>query len=127
MKSEFFRFVIVGCLGFVVDAGIVFALSEAGVSPILARIPALVAAIFTTWILNRTLTFHVNAPKSRDEVLRYIAVALSAAALNFLLYSALVIMGVWPVTAVATSTIALLFVSFYGYRRFAFRLPTLKR
>jgi len=121
LKSEFFRFVVVGCLGFVVDAGVVFVLYETGVSPVVARIPALAAAILTTWTLNRTLTFRVNAPKSRNEVLRYVAVALSAAALNFLLYTALVLMGVWPVAAVAASTIVLLFYSFFGYRRFAFR------
>jgi putative flippase GtrA len=121
LKSEFFRFVVVGCLGFVLDAGVVFVLSEAGVSAVLARIPALAAAIFTTWILNRTLTFRVNAPKSRGEIVRYIAVALSSAALNFLLYAALVVMmGVWPVIAVAVSTIALLLYSFFGYQRFAF-------
>ena len=127
MKSEFLRFVAVGCLGFVVDAGMVFVLFKAGMSPVLARIPALTAAIFTTWILNRTLTFRVNAPKSRIEVVRYIAVALSSAVLNFLLYTALVLMDVWPVIAVAASTIALLFYSFYGYRRFAFRPQVAKR
>jgi putative flippase GtrA len=127
LKSEFFRFIVVGCLGFVVDAGVVFVLSEAGVSPILARIPALAAAILTTWTLNRTLTFRVNAPKSRGEVARYIVVALSSAALNFLLYTVLVLVDVWPVTAVAASTIALLFYSFYGYRQFAFRPRLSKR
>ena len=128
MKSEFFRFIVVGCLGFVVDAGMGFVLSEAGVSPVLARIPALAAAIFTTWILNRTLTFRVNAPKSGSELARYIAVALSSAVLNFLLYAALVVMmGVWPVIAVAVSTIALLFYSFFGYQRFAFGPRTVKR
>lgn len=127
MKAEFLRFVVVGCLGFVVDAGVVFLLFEGGISPVLARIPALTAAIFTTWILNRTLTFRVSTPKSKDEVVRYVAVALSSAALNFLLYTALVLTGVWPVIAVAVSTIALLFYSFYGYRRFAFRTRSGKR
>lgn len=121
MKSQFFRFVFVGCVGFIIDAGVVFVLSEAGISPVLARIPSLAAAIFTTWTLNRTLTFRVKAPKSRDEVVRYAAVALSAAIMNFLLYTALVLIDVWPVIAVALSTIVLLFYSFFGYRKFAFR------
>lgn len=104
-----------------------FVLLETGVSPILARIPSLAAAIFTTWTLNRTLTFRVNAPKNKGEVVRYIAVALSAAVLNFLLYTVLVLMNVWPVTAVAVSTITLLFYSFFGYRQFAFKLRMTKR
>jgi putative flippase GtrA len=127
LKSELLRFIFVGCLGFVVDAGLVLLLSEAGVSPILARIPALTFAIITTWILNRTLTFRVNSTRSSKEAWRYLVVALSAAILNFLFYTALVMADVRPVTAVAVSTIALLFCSFYGYRRFAFKLEMPKR
>lgn len=121
MKSAFIRFLFVGFVGFVIDAGLVFVLTGAGISPVLARIPAITVAIFTTWILNRTLTFRVHAPRSRDELTRYFAVALSSAALNFALYAALIVIGVWPVAAVAVSTICLLFYSFLGYRRFAFR------
>jgi putative flippase GtrA len=127
LGSQFLRFVVVGCLGFIVDAGVVLVLSEAGAPPILARIPALAAAIFTTWALNRTLTFRIKAPKSREEAIRYIAVALSSAVLNFLLYTVLVLVDVRPVTAVAVSTITLLFYNFLGYRRFAFRVQMSKR
>lgn len=124
MRSQFFRFVFVGCIGFAVDAGIVFILTEAGVSPVLARMPAIVAAIFTTWIMNRALTFRVSVPRSGEEIVRYIVVALSAAALNFLIYAGLVLIGVWPVIAVAISTLVLLFYSFFGYRRFVFNVSS---
>jgi putative flippase GtrA len=122
LKSQFLRFVFVGCLGFAVDAGVVLVLSTMGVSPVLARIPSLAAAILTTWLLNRTLTFRIDTPKSKDEVVRYVLVALSSATLNFLLYTLLVLLGIWPISAVAVSTIALMFYSFFFYRRFAFRL-----
>ena len=128
MRSEFLRFAVVGCLGFVVDAGLVLVLIKAGASPVLARIPALGAAVFTTWILNRALTFRVSTTRNRGEIVRYVIVALSSAALNFLIYTALVVrFELWPLTAVAISTIALLFYSFIGYRRFAFRLPISRR
>lgn len=57
-----------------------------------------------------------------EELGRYVAIALSSAGLNFVLYSALVLMGMWPVAAVALSTVCLMFYSFATYRRFAFRV-----
>ena len=117
----FLRFLIVGAIGFVVDAGLVFLLTGAGFSAFLARVPALAAAILTTWLLNRTVTFRVAAPRSRAELTRYAMVALSSAALNYALYAGLVALGMWPVAAVALATICLLFYNFIGYRRYAFR------
>jgi putative flippase GtrA len=117
----FAHFLIVGVIGFVVDAGLVFLLTSAGLSPLIARVPALAAAILTTWLLNRSITFRVAAPRSRQELVRYTTVALSSAALNFAFYAGLVAIGMWPVAAVAVSTICLLFYSFIAYRHYAFR------
>lgn len=121
-NGAFARFVLVGVAGFVVDAGIVVVLVAAGVSPFIARIPALSIAILTTWLLNRSISFRVRAPRSREELARYIAVALSSALLNYLLYSALVAVGLGPVLAIAVSTICLMFYSFIGYRHYAFKV-----
>lgn len=117
----FLRFLVVGAIGFVVDAGLVFVLTAAGLSAFVARVPALAAAILATWLLNRTVTFRVAAPRSREELTRYTVVALSSAALNYALYAGLVALGMWPVAAVALATICLLFYNFIGYRRYAFR------
>lgn len=121
MKSEFVRFVVVGVLGFVVDGGGTALLVYLGVHPLLARIPALLAAIVVTWLLNRSLTFKVDKPKSRVELLRYAAVALSSALMNFLLYGGLVLAGLQPFFAVAVATVVLLLYSFLAYRRLVFR------
>ncbi len=121
MKSELARFVVVGTLGFVVDGGGTWLLTSLGVSPLVARVPAIAAAMTTTWLLNRSVTFRVDKPRSAAEFSRYLAVALSSAFLNYLLYTALVLAGVVPVIAVALATIALLLGSFLAYRRVVFR------
>lgn len=118
---QFARFVVVGAIGFVVDAGGTWALVHLGLSPIAARVPALASAIVVTWLLNRRHTYRVQKPKSGGELARYLAVAGTSALLNFLLYSALVTAGLHPVPAVAVSTCALLMFSFFAYRQVAFR------
>jgi putative flippase GtrA len=118
--GQFLRFLVVGSMGFVVDAGLVLLLVHYGLSPVVARIPAISSAILVTWLMNRTLTFRVKIPKTHTEAVRYASVALVSAMLNFGLYSALVLTGVWPVLAVALSTATLMFLSFVSYKRFVF-------
>lgn len=121
MTAAFVRFVGVGIVGFVVDGGGTWLLVRAGVPPVLARIGPLLTAIVVTWLLNRTLTFAVDRPKTRAELLRYATVALSSAAMNFVLYSVLVLWGLHPFLAVTVATIVLLLYSFTAYRRVVFR------
>ncbi|TCV88133.1 GtrA family protein [Sulfurirhabdus autotrophica] len=122
--QQFFRFIAVGSIGFAVDAGIVFLLVYYGISPILARFPAIASAVAVTWLLNRQLTFRVNAPKSHAEAMRYVAVAFLSAGLNFALYSVLVLSSMRPVLAVGLSTFVLMFFSFVSYKRFVFAQTT---
>ena len=121
MSREFLRFVIVGVIGFVVDGGGTWALTRAGLPPIAARVPPLLTAIVVTWLLNRSVTFNVDKPRSRAELLRYATVALSSAFFNFVLYGALVLVGVPPLVAVALATLVLTLYSFLAYRRMVFR------
>lgn len=121
MNTEFLRFVGVGVVGFVVDGGGTWLLAHLGLPPIEARIAPLLTAIIVTWLLNRSVTFNVDKPKSRAELLRYATVALSSAFFNFLLYSALVLVGVHPVIAVGIATIVLTLYSFLAYRKMVFR------
>ena len=121
MKTEFIRFVGVGATGFVVDGGGTWLLTRLGLPPIEARVGPLLTAIVVTWLLNRSLTFNVEKPKSRAELMRYATVALSSAFLNLMLYSALVRVGVPPVIAVAVATLVLTLFSFLAYRRMVFR------
>lgn len=121
MSRSFTWFVIVGGIGFLVDAGLTTAIAHAGVSTIAARIPAIAAAMLTTWLLNRRFTFGVREQKTYAEALLYAFVALVTALLNFLLYSWLVTVGVSAPLAVAIATGTLMGVSFFGYRRLVFK------
>ena len=121
MSAEFIRFVIVGVIGFIVDGGGTWLLVHLGAPPVAARIGPLLLAIVVTWLLNRSLTFKVERPRSRAELLRYATVALSSAAMNFVLYSVLVLVGVHPLAAVTVATLVLLLYSFFAYRRMVFR------
>lgn len=121
LASTFGRFVFVGIIGFAVDAGGTWLLVRAGLPPLAARAPALAAAMLTTWLLHRRLTFNVEAPKTGREAARFFVVASTSALANYGLYSALVIAGVAPVLAVAFATVLLLVFSFMAYRIAVFR------
>lgn len=116
------KFLIIGSVGFGVDAGTVFVLTKFGISPIVARIPSLLIAIVVTWLLNRQHTFGLASRPRFSELMRYAAVAGVTAVLNFILYSLLLRAGMVPVLAIAVSTVCLMFVSFSGYRIFAFKM-----
>lgn len=121
MTAEFVRFVIVGGIGFLVDGGGTWLLTDLGLSPFLARVPALVVAMIVTWLLNRSVTFRVARPRSRSEMARYMKVAISSALINFLLYSAMVAIGIHPLIAIVIATCVLLLGSFFAYRHLVFR------
>jgi putative flippase GtrA len=55
--GEFLRFCIVGAVGFVVDAGVLYLLIGAGVNPYGGRVVSYLVAATTTWSLHRVFTF----------------------------------------------------------------------
>lgn len=120
-RSRFVRFLFVGAIGFAVDAGGTQASIALGMTPMTARIVPLASAVLVTWWLNRVLTFEVRAAARPAELLRYAAVALSGATMNYLLYSALLWGGVHPMIAIAAATVLLLLYSYAGYRHAVFR------
>jgi len=68
------RFLLVGAVGFVVDAAALLLLTHGlGVSPVWGRIPSLLIAITTTWWLHRHFTFvwARHAKPSAREWLRF--------------------------------------------------------
>jgi putative flippase GtrA len=120
-SAVFVRFVIVGLIGFLVDSSGTLSLIALGMSPFLARPPAILAAMTATWLLNRQFTFQVKERRSASEAIRYAAVAIAAALLNYGAYSLFILWGLPPFPAVALATGIQVGFSFVGYRRFAFR------
>ena len=80
-------FSLVGAAGFVVDAGLTLALSDAfGISGYVARAPAIVAAVVATWFLNRTFTFRSKDPRVIGEFARYGLASMVTSVFNYVIY-----------------------------------------
>ncbi len=120
---RFLCFAVVGGTGFVVDAGTLALLHNgAGMDPFAARVISIALAAFTTWRLNRSITFGRSALSQSAEGLRYAVVAGLTACLNYMLYA--VALTLWPhlppVAAAIAATLIAMFFSYAGYSRFVF-------
>jgi putative flippase GtrA len=126
MNSTFLKFGLVGAVGFIVDAGVLQALvSLAGWGPVGARAVAIPVAVFATWRLNRSITFRQYDGPAWRSLLRYVAVSAGGAAVNFLVYTLLVLassaMAERPLVPLAIASIVALIVNYLGSKHFAFR------
>lgn len=119
-------FVGAGLTAFAIDAGILVLLTRgAGLSPFLARIPAIAVAMTAAWLINRTLTFRFPASPSIAEFLRYAAASAGAICVNYAVYASVLLLWprLLPVEALVFGSAAAALVSYAGYRFFAFRTP----
>jgi putative flippase GtrA len=121
--NRFLRFVLVGGIGFVVDAGVLaLLLAATQLDPFLARLVSIGLALTATWMLNRHLTF---APSSRGlarEGTRYGGVGIATSLVNYLVYSALLLAmpATPPLAALAVASLVAMALSFLGYSRLVF-------
>lgn len=85
---EVLSFLIVGGVGFIVDATILTALTRyAAWSPWLARIPSFAVAVLVTWALNRRHTFPDRGLQDRStEALLYLAIQGGGALINLAIF-----------------------------------------
>ncbi len=124
-------FVIVGAIGFVVDASVTYACAKyLTLSPELARLPGIVIATVLNFLLNRTITFRGSEVPLLPSFLRYCLVVLGGLAVSYATYSACVQIAPWFGVRV-TPAVLLPFVAigvgvsmpvtFLGFRFFAFR------
>ncbi len=126
-RSRFFRFGLVGVVGFVVDAGVLQLLvAVLDWGPVAARLVSIPVAVLATWLLNRNITFSESrdAP-AHKSLLRYAAVSAAGATVNFAIYTALVLsfslMALHPVVPLAFASVVALVVNYLGSKYFAFR------
>jgi putative flippase GtrA len=84
------QFVIVGAVGFVIDASILTALTQfAGWTAWHARGPSFTTAVVVTWIFNRTHTFRGRGLQRRSlEALLYGAIQVCGALINLAVFGA---------------------------------------
>jgi putative flippase GtrA len=122
--GRLFKFACVGFAGFAVDTGSLALLHHGfGLDPFTARIISIALAIFSTWRLNRSVTFGRSDTGQVSEGARYYGVALVTAGVNFSIYSAILLIwtAVWPVAAAVAATAVTMFMSYFGYSRLVFR------
>ena len=93
--AEFFRFGVVGTIGFVVDTTVLYGALALGSGFYLGRIPAYLAAVTTTWRLNRIWTFRTrNSGSSGRQWMLFTVVSLLGFVLNYGAYAACI--AFWP-------------------------------
>ena len=94
-------FLLVGLVGFVVDAGLLtFGIHVMSLGPKLSRLFSFLAAVLVTWALNRSYTFADKATGRRgSELVRYAATSCISASLNLGVYW--LVLEILPETAAA--------------------------
>ena len=89
--QQFFRFLSVGAMGFVVDGVLLTALMQSGWKILPARLVSFISAVTLTWLLNRLWTFRLNKNvEVRREYASYIATQIIGALINFSIFFALI-------------------------------------
>lgn len=92
MKRQVFTFLIVGGIGFAVDAGITQALiSLLHVPQLTARLPAIACAVLVTFFLNKHHTFGAKDLCLAKSFGKYAASTALSQSVNFAAYSLLVL------------------------------------
>lgn len=118
------RFGIVGGIGFAVDASMLAVVHHGlGTNPFAARVVSIILAAFTTWRLNRTVTFEPSGHGQVREGFRYYVVVVFSAGINYAIYSAILLSndGFPPILAAVAATACAMTISYIGYSQFVFR------
>jgi putative flippase GtrA len=124
-------FLIIGAVGFCIDASLTIALVRwFGVQPLLARPPAFVIVTLINFMLNRAFTFRAGRTPWLAALARYVLVCLGGLVVNYAVYAAcLAIAALFGVVVtpailtlfVAAGTGAATAVTFAGFRGYAFK------
>ena len=126
VPTGFPQFLVVGAVGFVIDATILAVLVHSyGWGDYSARLVSFAVAVSATWLLNRRYVFAVGkTANKRSEYTRYLMVQGTGMLINFLVYSLCIAssetMDRWPVLALAVGSIVALFFNFAGSRVLVF-------
>lgn len=124
---RFFRFSIVGGVGFAIDGGLVWSLVTTGVEPVIARLFSFPSAVAVTWWLNRTWTFD-GSEKTRflRQLRRYFVLQIIGALANFVLFATILAVieptAVNALFALAAGAVVGMIVNFVGSYYLVFTL-----
>ena len=114
-SARIFRFVLVGGLAFVLDAGLVFALVHLGLDVYLSRALSLIVVVLFTFVLNRQATFAAAGWPSLQEVAAYVAASLIGLVINYLVFVGATWVKLPLLLAMAAGTIVASTFNFLAY------------
>jgi putative flippase GtrA len=122
---QIMRFLVVGGIGFVVDAVVLLLLVHgAGMSPVWARIPSLLIALTATWCLHRSFTFawRGEISPSRREWLRFVVANAFGNGLNLGIYWVLIGFVGWGILlSLTTASVVAAGINYAMPARWVFR------
>ncbi len=122
---ELFIFGLVGVVGFIVDAGVLY-LCKSVLGLYIGRLVSFVCAVFVTWLLNRQFTFRQRESglSLTREFGRYFVSMLGGGVVNYTTYALLVyfvtIITMQPVWGVAAGSLAGMMVNYLLAKFFVF-------
>lgn len=119
------RFFIVGSIGFLIDASILYIGLHFGVDPLVARIPSFLVAVMVTWALNRDFTFNAAHKSFMESFPLYISSNAVGIILNFAIYSGLILFVALfkehPVLALPIGSFCAMFFNYASAKYIIFR------
>jgi putative flippase GtrA len=131
LKRQIPSFAAIGVFGYFVDSGVTYLLAHSfGLDPPMARLPAVAIATVVNFALNRAVTFRASKAPLMRAFARYVMVCAAGLAVNYCVYLACIALaplvgvtvtpGILPLF-VACGAGAAMFLTFVGFRFFAFR------
>ncbi|GJH20531.1 GtrA family protein [Caballeronia novacaledonica] len=128
MISQLLKFGVVGVIGFLVDAGMLYMLLWSSMGYLSGRCVSFLVAATTTWLINRRFTFTAGKHRSLPmEWLSYLLAMSAGGLVNFAAYQAVMssfrYTAILPLCAVATGSIAGMIVNFVVAKWWVFRHP----
>jgi putative flippase GtrA len=126
LNERLLRFVVVGAVGFVVDAGLlVILVSVAGLAPTPARVLSFVIAATVTFSLNQRFTFQVGGGFSVRVWASYVMTTAIGACINIGIYRTWIAhtdtSPLQLVIGAAVGSIAAMFFNYLASSRWVFR------
>lgn len=120
------RYLVVGGIGFAVDAGVLSVLVHLLLwDPYSARVVSFLAAVTVTWLLHRVYSFTgLSRYSKKSEYVRFVTTQVLGALSNFLVYSVLIyfvpFFGKLPIIPLAFGSAVGLIVNYGLSRIFVF-------
>ncbi|WP_194270710.1 GtrA family protein [Glaciimonas soli] len=128
LPASVLGFMVVGGIGFVVDACVMMLLYKyAGLPLYLSRVLSFLVAVFVTWLLNRSFVFASKtrtSARAKREYVGYLAVQTAGALLNLGIFSSLIAgfpgLRTYPVIALMVGSGTAMIFNYYGLRHWVF-------